>query len=619
MFCGFDQPRNCGRYPLLGVLDSLRLVGFRERLIFAILLLGRVLLNFLDLVGLASVGFLSALLALNLSGQESLSFLGVQVSPRETADLFVLVFLIAGLFIVKTSLGAFLLHRTSKFLGKLEASMGAEVIQLLFSGDLKTLKNHTRGEIQWAIGPSVNSAFSVTLYSGSALITEGSLLILIFAFFVYVDGTSALFVAMYFGVIVFGFQSLVARKQKALGKKIASNSVVVNNYVLGITDAFREIAVANRLNYFNEKLTQARTSLAESQAIYRFLVGSPRFIVEAALMLGFVTLISLQFAQGNLSEGVIVTGVFLSGGMRLMAALLPFQNALSDLRLMRPQAERARTVLRELRLEKKSGERPQASDVRGFAGEGPSLPQGNIFFDEVSFSYEDAGPPVIQDLTLEIKEGETVAFVGESGAGKSTIADLMLGLLEPTRGQIRIGGLTPNVFREQAGGAISYLPQSTGLLPGSLTENVSLGQHKDSDQVDRVGSLLEALGLSSVAEKAETSGHDFGLNEQLSGGQLQRLGIARALYTSPQLLVLDEATSALDAETEKAVSEFLYKETRDSTVVIIAHRISTVKQVDRIFVLHGGQIEAAGTYEELLRTSSRFRRVVEILSTALED
>jgi ATP-binding cassette subfamily C protein len=236
-----------------------------------------------------------------------------------------------------------------------------------------------------------------------------------------------------------------------------------------------------------------------------------------------------------------------------------------------------------------------------------------ISLEQVSYTYESSEHPAVRSVSLEIPRGSTVAFIGASGSGKSTLADLIAGLLVPTSGTIV---LTNNDSRN-----ISYVPQSPGIVSGTISQNITLDVNNKSFDKER---MKNALALSHLQELIETldNGVDTELGAQsdgLSGGQLQRIGLARAIYANPGLLVLDEATSALDAETEAAVSDSLRTLHGKCTTIVIAHRLTTVQNVDTVFVFDKGEIVASGKFNDLVATNDIVSRFVELSNLEITD
>jgi ABC-type multidrug transport system fused ATPase/permease subunit len=222
-----------------------------------------------------------------------------------------------------------------------------------------------------------------------------------------------------------------------------------------------------------------------------------------------------------------------------------------------------------------------------------------IRIDSLSFSYSKSSETVIENLNLEIKEGESFGLVGLSGSGKSTLADLMLGVLDPTSGTISVSGLDPRSALRHWPGKVGYVPQDVQLIEGTIKENIQFGDvlpYGDAQILE----IVRLCQLSNLVTQSEDLNLEVGENgSRLSGGQRQRLGIARAMYTNPKLLILDEISSALDAETESSLVAVLEELRSEVTVVLIAHRLSTVRNCDRIAYLEKGRLLGIGTFQEL--------------------
>jgi ATP-binding cassette subfamily C protein len=221
----------------------------------------------------------------------------------------------------------------------------------------------------------------------------------------------------------------------------------------------------------------------------------------------------------------------------------------------------------------------------------------------------------LTDVTFEVEAGTQVALMGPSGAGKSTIADLLCLVLSPTSGSIARTNISPETTDIEKFGGVSYVPQRPGLVSGSILENIALSE--DLKDVDRVRAL-EALELAHLEEFVNglPEGLDTALGklkDGLSGGQVQRLGLARALYTRPGLLVMDEATSALDAESEAEIQKALGEMRGRVTVVVIAHRLNTIQHADKVVLIEDGQVKDSGAFKELITRNPSVERAVELM------
>jgi ATP-binding cassette subfamily C protein len=233
----------------------------------------------------------------------------------------------------------------------------------------------------------------------------------------------------------------------------------------------------------------------------------------------------------------------------------------------------------------------------------------------VSYSYPGSATPAIDHLSLEIEPGQQAALIGSSGAGKSTIADIICGIISPTQGVVTLSPANSDDHERITNYSVSYVPQKPGLVSGSIAENVALGMEPEEIDENRVWEAIEKAHLGAVVRSLE-GGINANLGnyqDGLSGGQIQRLGLARALYSRPSLLVMDEATSALDAESEAEISKVLDQVRGEVTVVLIAHRLNTIQHADRVFLIEDGTVSDSGTFQDLLKRNQSIERLVQLM------
>ncbi len=595
-------------------LRSLRLLSKRHKIIFFALLATRVLINFLDVLGLMAIGLLGAMLASGLNGRPSATFVGITIELESSQAYFWMVVVVAIFFITKSLIGMFLLRMSSLYFARLEAMVASEIATFLYSGSLSRLRRFSRGETLFAVNDSPRLAISGLLMSGSSIVTEGALFLSVFIVFLLVDPSTAFFISLYFIMLVMFFQLGINRRLRRIGERLKTSSIAVANSIQDMTNSFREISVFSKRPHFLENYYSFRRRYALDNALLSFLSGLPRFFVESALMVGVLALIGFQFLRGNLSEGLVTTAVFLAGGLRMMAALLPIQSAVANIKTYGPQADLAQSLLVEAREEKtQTAKNPEElAQVDVTSGRIIGFP---ISVSDVIFSHADGTEPVIKNVSLDISPGASVAFVGPSGAGKTTLADLILGVNTPDSGHISISGHSPVRLRESKPGVISYVPQNPGMVSGSIANNVALGELEENIDEIRIWESLEKAELADFVKSLPDGIHsDLGKQaDALSGGQRQRLGLARALYPNPRLLVLDEATSALDAGTEASVAAAIDKLGQSTTVIVIAHRLSTIQHADVVYVIEEGVISSHGSFEEVRKQVPLIEEYVRLM------
>jgi ABC-type multidrug transport system fused ATPase/permease subunit len=312
--------------------------------------------------------------------------------------------------------------------------------------------------------------------------------------------------------------------------------------------------------------------------------------VVGAVLIGVV-----QFLLQEPTQAIATIAVFLAAGTRIAPAVLRLQQGTITIKNGLGLASPTLDLIEALGSEPFTENIDDAVDLihKGFTAE--------VSIESVSLRYPSMQSPAVEDVSISIPAGSSIAFVGPSGAGKTTLVDILLGVLKPDSGTVMISGLPPSMTVAKWPGAISYVPQDVEIVAGSIRENVALGYPTEEATDDLI---LEALRIAHLDEfvMGLSDGIDTQVGERgtkISGGQRQRLGIARAMFTRPLLLVLDEATSSLDGETEVGISEAIHALRGTTTVVIIAHRLSTIRNVDKVLYLSNGKMIATGSFEEV--------------------
>lgn len=598
------------------VKTSLGLLTKRQRVGYVLLLVTRVFVNFLDIAGVAAVGLLGAAGASGFLGNREATFFGITIDIRTPGVLLTVMASVAVFFFLKAALSIVLIRKTVYFLADIEIKNATEIAQFLFTGGLSELRQYSKSEVQFAVTRSTNVTFSGVLGSAGTLVTETALLVFMFGLFVIVDPFAAIAITVYFLVVVFIFQAFSSQRMQQSGQDFTVGSMGVTQISLDMFEAFKEISVLMKQVFFLARFTEARTKYAHADAKMRFVMGIPRYFVETALAVGALALVAWQLRRGEVSDGLVTAGVFLAGGVRMMAALLPLQNAFLALRNQVQQARIGQEILAKSRASKDGITAILESSKDAMDSYVDSTTGVRVELSDVTFTHSGSEHAAVRNVSFFIEPGAYVAMVGPSGAGKTTLADLILGLNTADSGSVTVDGIPARGLRESRPGLMAYVPQRPGLVSGTLVDNIALGLPRESVDLDRVHSALKKARLEEfVNDLPDGVNTKLGKNvDSLSGGQIQRLGLARALYTNPKLIVLDEATSALDAEAEASISESIRNISKDTTVIVIAHRLSTVQRADAVHVIDNGQLIASGTFKQLRKSVPMIQEYVRLMS-----
>ena len=602
----------------LAARTSLGFMTTRERAIYYSLVISRALVGFLDIFGILLVGVVASLGVSQFTvGGAPSAILGFELPVLDEQGMLALVVFTLAVFVVKAIIAISLSRALTSFIASIEGRNANELADHLLRGSLERAKRLSKAEFQYAITESTMWSFTGVLNNVASIVSESFLLIIIAVAFFVVDPIVAVFAIVYFAAIVFGMQAFIGRMLKRAGNDAAAGTVETINAVSDTLDTFREISVLAKQDLFLSRIHTSRMRLAHSGSTLQFLAGMPRYVVETALILGVVIFVGQQLLTGELATGLATLGIFLAGAVRIMGSILPLQTAVAALKINVERAQLAQGLLAEVRDDARTAAESAATQLPSIDVSVPAA----VSIVDANYTYAGDDHTTLKGVSLSIDAGSYSAIIGPSGAGKTTIVDVILGLIRPQEGTVEIGGVEPNLLRTLAPGLVSYVPQKPGLVSGTIAENIALGV--DASEIDHE-LLAEVVNAAYLTEFIATlpDGVNTSVGKQadaLSGGQIQRIGLARALYVRPKLLILDEATSGLDAGSEAVVGDSLRALHGRVTVIVIAHRLSTVQHADVVHVVEGGRIVASGDFPTVKKTVPMVAEYVKLMSFDAEE
>lgn len=512
------------------------------------------------------------------------------------------------MFIIKNTYLSFLNYTKAKILYNMQLRMSYDLFSRYLSAPYTFHLQRNSSELLSNVYDCVKIIITGVMLPMMNIIMEILLIMLTIGILITVEPAITLSTIIIFTVTGLIYLKITKKKSVSFGQELNLIRTVVYKIVYEGFGGTKEIKVLNRELFYVNKFYKSSKRNSEALTHQAYINGLSKPILETiAIAIIFIIAIFLSYKNESLDTIIPILALFGFASVRLMPSINQIIGGYSSIRYSLPAIDPVYSDFEKLNTEFRSRITDEKASIR--------IQYNNeIHFRNVSYRYPTSETESLSNVDLRISKGKAIAFVGSSGAGKTTIVDLLLGLLTPLSGQILIDGddLQQNISSWQK--QIGYIPQHIFLADNSIRNNIALGIEDNEIDDSKIWNAVKLAQLENLVNELPDGIHtEIGeKGVRLSGGQRQRIGIARALYHNPKVLIMDEATSALDNLTEKYIVEEIEKLKGIRTVIIIAHRLTTVQKCDTIYYMEKGELKDLGTFDELIHKNSEFKKLALI-------
>jgi ABC-type multidrug transport system fused ATPase/permease subunit len=574
------------------------LLSPHERKSAALLLVMMIIMALLDMVGVASIlPFITVLMNPNLVETNIILnniFQASRIFGIDTNQEFIFFLGIAAfvLLIISIFFKALTTYAQVRFVQMREYSIGRRLIEVYLHQPYSWFLNHHSADLGKNILSEVGHVIGSGMYPLIELLSKSIVIIAIVILLIVVDPKLAIIVFLSLSSCYCLSFYFVSKYLKQIGERRLKKNESRFKSVTEVFGAIKAIKISGLEKVYIKSFSDSSIVFSQIQASAQIIAQLPRFILEAiafgGILLMLLYIISLK---GSFNSAIPIVSLYIFAGYRLMPALQQVYASLTQLTFVGPALDKIYNDFKNIKLLNENQNQVSLSLNR------------TIVLKDIYYNYFNSSRATLKNINLTIAARSTVGFVGATGSGKTTLIDIILGLLETQKGTLEIDGKIINQENSRSWQcSIGYVPQHIYLADDTVAANIAFGQDTKNinltavEKVSKIANLHDFI-INELPKSYQTTIGEGGV--RLSGGQRQRIGIARALYYNPQLLILDEATSALDYQTEKVVMDAIYNLNKNITIILIAHRLNTVKNCDNIFFLSKGEIKDQGKFDDL--------------------
>ena len=574
---------------------------------FVFIFFGILLSGILEVAGIASIApFMAIVSSPELASEnETLAFL-FNITNAESHKEFVIIlgFGVIAVLLVSNSYQAFMMWVVTNFSRFQTHRLSVRLLRQYLFKPYSFFLNRNTSEMGKNVVSEVSRGVGGVLLPLLNLVSKSIISVSIFILLVLVNPYTAIIAILIFGGIYTALYLSVKKLLHKIGIQTTDSATARFKIAQESMSGIKEIKLRGSENIFIDLFDIQSNLYAKNYAIRALIASIPRYFIEVIAFGGIIAIIiSMLIAGKTESEVITLTSVYAMAGYRLLPAIQGIYGDLTNLKFNLPIFSVLANDLKENKYKEQVQGYSEKIDFKE-----------KISIKDVHFSY-DGNKSILNDINLSITRNDTIGFVGTTGSGKTTLIDILLGLLTPDKGSIFVDSTQIDQKNLQSWQKkIGYVPQSIFLIDDSIEKNIAFSIASDKIDKKRV---VDAAKMADLHDFILTLDDDYSTSVgergvRLSGGQLQRIGIARALYHNPEVLILDEATSSLDGATENTIMESIHGLSHKKTIIIIAHRLTTLKECDVIYLLDKGQVVASGNYQELVDNNKKFRKMANI-------